>query len=46
MPCYNEGEAVYETIESISKSNYPNEKFEVIAHRNPNDSVITAIQRR
>ena len=31
MPCYNEGKAVYETIESISKSNYPNDKFEVIA---------------
>src|SRR5580693_1810349 len=31
MPCYNEGKTVYETIESISKSNYPNEKFEVIA---------------
>jgi len=31
MPCYNEGRTVYETIESISKSNYPNEKFEVIA---------------
>jgi cellulose synthase/poly-beta-1,6-N-acetylglucosamine synthase-like glycosyltransferase len=31
MPCYNEGQTVYETIESISKSNYPNEKFEVIA---------------
>ena len=31
MPCYNEGSTVYETIESISKSNYPNHKFEVIA---------------
>src|SRR5271170_4067706 len=31
MPCFNEGKTVYETIESISKSNYPNEKFEVIA---------------
>ncbi|HYL63706.1 MAG TPA: glycosyltransferase family 2 protein [Candidatus Methylomirabilis sp.] len=31
MPCFNEGKAVYETIESISKSNYPSEKFEVIA---------------
>jgi len=31
MPCYNEGRTVYETIESISRSNYPNEKFEVIA---------------
>src|ERR1700739_2994892 len=31
MPCYNEGKTVYETIESISKSNYPNHKFEVIA---------------
>src|SRR5580700_11174675 len=31
MPCFNEGKTVYETIESISKANYPNEKFEVIA---------------
>lgn len=31
MPCFNEGKTVYETIESISKSNYPNELFEVIA---------------
>src|ERR1700728_3735023 len=31
MPCYNEGKTVYETIESISKSNYPHQKFEVIA---------------
>jgi hyaluronan synthase len=31
MPCYNEGETVYETVESISKSNYPNDQFEVIA---------------
>jgi len=31
MPCFNEGKTVYETIESISKSNYPNNKFEVIA---------------
>src|SRR5580693_1850286 len=31
MPCYNEGKTVYETIESISKSNYPSDKFEVIA---------------
>jgi hyaluronan synthase len=31
MPCFNEGRTVYETIESISKSNYPPEKFEVIA---------------
>jgi cellulose synthase/poly-beta-1,6-N-acetylglucosamine synthase-like glycosyltransferase len=27
MPCFNEGKTVYETIESISNSNYPNEKF-------------------
>jgi hypothetical protein len=27
----HEGKTVYETIESISKCNYPNEKFEVIA---------------
>jgi hyaluronan synthase len=31
MPCFNEGRTVYETIESISKSNYPGQKFEVIA---------------
>ena len=31
MPCYNEGKTVYQTIESIAKSNYPNHKFEVIA---------------
>lgn len=31
MPCFNEGKTVYETIESISKSNYPSELFEVIA---------------
>src|SRR3984957_7449551 len=31
MPCFNEGKTVYETIESISNSNYPKEKFEVIA---------------
>jgi len=31
MPCFNEGKTVYETIESISKSDYPNDRFEVIA---------------
>ena len=31
LPCYNEGKTVYQTIESISKSNYPAESFEVIA---------------
>src|SRR5271163_590338 len=31
MPCFNEGKTVYETIESISASNYPNDRFEVIA---------------
>jgi hyaluronan synthase len=31
MPCFNEGKTVYETIESIAKSNYPHHKFEVIA---------------
>jgi cellulose synthase/poly-beta-1,6-N-acetylglucosamine synthase-like glycosyltransferase len=31
MPAYNEGEEAYATIESISKSDYPREKFEVIA---------------
>jgi cellulose synthase/poly-beta-1,6-N-acetylglucosamine synthase-like glycosyltransferase len=31
MPCFNEGKTVYETIESISKSNYPSDRFEVIA---------------
>jgi hyaluronan synthase len=25
LPCFNEGKTVYETIESISKSNYPSE---------------------
>jgi hyaluronan synthase len=31
LPCYNEGKTVYETVESITKSNYPNDKFEIIA---------------
>src|SRR5579863_1693885 len=31
LPCYNEGQAVYEAIESLSKSNYPSNRFEVIA---------------
>jgi hyaluronan synthase len=31
LPCYNEGKTVYETVESISKSDYPAEKFEIIA---------------
>ena len=31
LPCYNEGETVYQTIESISRSNYPAELFEIIA---------------
>jgi cellulose synthase/poly-beta-1,6-N-acetylglucosamine synthase-like glycosyltransferase len=31
MPCFNEGKTVYQTIESISKSNYPIGSFEVIA---------------
>ena len=31
MPCYNEGRTVYETVESISKSDYPADKFEIIA---------------
>lgn len=31
MPCFNEGKTVYQTIESISKSNYPADRFEVIA---------------
>ena len=31
LPCYNEGKTVYDTVESISKSNYPNGKFEIIA---------------
>jgi cellulose synthase/poly-beta-1,6-N-acetylglucosamine synthase-like glycosyltransferase len=29
MPCFNEGKTVYETIESISKSNYPSDKFDL-----------------
>jgi hyaluronan synthase len=31
LPCYNEGRTVYETIQSISRSRYPTELFEVIA---------------
>jgi len=31
LPCFNEGRAVYETVESICKSNYPKEKFEIVA---------------
>lgn len=31
MPCINEGKTVYQTIESISLSNYPDDSFEVIA---------------
>ncbi|HWX56603.1 MAG TPA: glycosyltransferase [Verrucomicrobiae bacterium] len=31
LPCYNEGRTVYDAIASISRSNYPNDKFEVIA---------------
>jgi len=31
LPCYNEGRAVYKTIESIAQCNYPNHLFEVIA---------------
>lgn len=31
LPCYNEGKTVYETVESISKSHYPNPKVEIIA---------------
>ena len=31
LPCYNEGKTVYEAIRSISSSNYPHNKFEVIA---------------
>lgn len=31
MPVYNEGRTVYETIESISRSNYPSDRFEIIA---------------
>jgi hyaluronan synthase len=31
LPCFNEGRAVYETIESICQSNYPREKFEIVA---------------
>jgi cellulose synthase/poly-beta-1,6-N-acetylglucosamine synthase-like glycosyltransferase len=40
MPCYNEGHTVYETIESISRSNYPNDRLEVIAQddRSADDS--------
>jgi cellulose synthase/poly-beta-1,6-N-acetylglucosamine synthase-like glycosyltransferase len=31
MPCFNEGKTVYETIESISKCNYPNENSKYLA---------------
>jgi cellulose synthase/poly-beta-1,6-N-acetylglucosamine synthase-like glycosyltransferase len=31
LPCFNEGRAVYETIESICRSHYPKEKFEIVA---------------
>jgi hyaluronan synthase len=31
LPCFNEGKTVYETVESICKSNYPPDKFEIIA---------------
>jgi hyaluronan synthase len=31
LPCFNEGRAVYETIESICRSDYPKEKFEIVA---------------
>jgi len=31
LPCYNEGGAVYDAIESLSGSDYPNHLFEVIA---------------
>jgi len=31
LPCYNEGRAVYDAIGSISSSNYPADRFEVIA---------------
>src|SRR5258708_24944403 len=31
LPCYNEGRAVYEAIGSISGSDYPNDRFEIIA---------------
>ena len=31
LPCYNEGKTVYHAIESISRSNYPTDKFDVIA---------------
>jgi hyaluronan synthase len=31
MPCFNEGKTVYQTIQSIRRSNYPSEEFEVIA---------------
>ncbi len=31
LPCYNEGKTVYGTLESISQSQYPAEKIEVVA---------------
>jgi hyaluronan synthase len=31
LPCYNEGQTVYDTIASISASNYPLHKMEIVA---------------
>jgi hyaluronan synthase len=31
LPCYNEGQAVYDTIKSITASDYPSDKLEIIA---------------
>ncbi len=31
LSCYNEGEAVYKTIESLVNSNYPKDKLEILA---------------
>jgi len=31
LPCFNEGRAVYEAIGSICRSDYPKEKFEIVA---------------
>ena len=31
LPSFNEGKTVYDTVESICRSNYPNDKLEIIA---------------
>jgi hyaluronan synthase len=31
LPCFNEGSAVYSTIESLCRSNYPKDRIEIVA---------------